>query len=128
MNCMTFGLGMSMAMPDVCMTPPFAIPAPFPNIGNNALCVPTYFTIMINCQPELNIMAMYAITNGDEAGAMGGITCGIIMGSGRCLLGSTCYFVGGGPSWRSTCPTLQNLTNAPGFTSVPSQTIKIVLR
>lgn len=128
MMCMTFGLGMSMAVPDVCMTPPLAIPAPFPNIANNAMCIPTYFTIMINCQPELNIMGMYALTSGDEAGTMGGVASGMIMGMGRSMLGSTCYFIGGGPSWRSTAPTIQNLSNAPGVTSVPSQTVKIVAR
>ena len=125
---MTFGMGMSMATPDVCMTPPFAIPAPFPNMGNNAMAVPTYFTIMINCQPELNIGGQYAMTNGDEAGTMGGVASGMIMGMGRPMMGSTCYFVGGMPSWRLTAPTMQNMSNAPGVSAVPSQTVKIVLR
>lgn len=125
---MTFGMGMSNAIPDVCKTPPFAIPAPFPNLGNNAMAIPTYFTVMINCMPELNIMSMYAITNGDEGGALGGVASQIIVGPGRAMMGSTCYFVGGGPSWRLTAPTLQNLSNAPGVSMVPSQTVKIVMR
>ncbi len=125
---MTFGMGMSMAVPDVCKTPPFAIPAPFPNIGNNALAVPAYFTIMINCMPELNLGSMYAITSGDEGGVMGGVASQIIVGPGRPVMGSTCYFVGGMPSWRLTAPTIQNLANAPGITMAPSQTVKVVLR
>ena len=125
---MTFGMGMSMATPDVCMTPPLAIPAPFPNMGNNAMAVPTYFTIMIKCMPELNIGGQYAMTNGDEAGTMGGVASGMIMGMGRPMMGSTCYFVGGMPSWRLTAPTIQNMSNAPGVSAVPSQTCKIVLR
>ena len=43
------------------------------------------------------------------------------------MLGSMIYMVGGMPSWRLTAPTLQNLTNCPGVTTVPSQTIKTVL-
>ncbi len=125
---MTFGMGMSNAVPDVCKTPPFAIPAPFPNLGNNAMSVPGYFTIMINCMPELNMASMYAVTNGDEAGAMGGVVSGIIAGPGRPMMGSTCYFVGGMPSWRLTAPTIHNMMNAPGISAVPSQTVKMVLR
>ena len=37
MFSMTCGSGMSMGRPDVCMTPPFAIPAPFPDIANNGV-------------------------------------------------------------------------------------------
>ena len=124
----TFGAGMAMAMPDVCMTPPFAIPAPFPNLGANAMAIPTCFTIMINGMPELTLAAQYAITNGDQAGAMGGVASGVIMGPGRPLMGSMVVFVCGQPSWRLLDPTIQNLTNAPGVTMVPSQTAKIVLR
>ena len=124
----TFGPGMSNAMPDVCKTPPFAIPVPYPNFGVNAMAIPGYFTIMINCMPELNITSMYAITNGDEAGAMGGVASGMIMGQGRCLLPSMAVFVAGIPVWRMTAMTIQNLSNAPGMTSVPSQTVSQVLR
>lgn len=125
---MTFGAGMAMAMPDVCKTPPFAIPAPFPNIGNNAMAVPGYFTIMINAMPELNMASMYAISNGDEGGALGGVASQIIVGPGRPVMGSMAYMVGGMPSWRMLDPTLQNIANAPGFTMAPSQTSKIVMR
>ena len=124
----TFGAGMSIATPDVCKTPPFAIPAPFPNVGNNAMAVPTYYTIMINCMPELNIGGTYAITNGDEAGTLGGVASQVVMGPGRAMMGSMTYFVAGMPSWRLTAPTLHNLTNAPGSTLVPGQTVKLVLR
>lgn len=123
-----FGGGMSNAMPDVCMTPPFAIPAPFPNIGTNAMVIPGYFTIMINGMPELNITSMYPITNGDEAGTMGGVASGMIMGTGRCLKPSMAVFIAGIPVWCVTAMTIQNLSNAPGTTMVPGQTISLVLR
>ena len=128
MMVMTFGMGMSMGMPDTCKTPPLAIPAPFPNLANNAMCIPGYFTILINAMPELNLASMYAITNGDEAGAMGGVVSQIIMGPGQTVMGSTMYFVGGMPAWRLTAPTMHNMMNAPGVTMVPSQVTVMVLR
>jgi len=124
---MTFGPGMSMGFPDVCKTPPFAIPAPFPNMGQNVMAIPMYYTVMIMGQPELNIGAMYAISLGDEAGTFGGVVSQIFLGPGRPMLGSMLYTVGGMPSWRLTAPTLQNLTNCPGFSVVPSQVTKVVL-
>ncbi len=123
----TFAGGMSMGMPDVCKTPPFAIPAPFPNMAPNAMVVPGYFTIMITCLPELNLTSQYPVTNGDEAGAMGGVISNMIVGMGRPMMGSMVYMVGGTPSWRLTAPTLHNLANAPGTTMVPGQFIKKVL-
>ena len=122
-----FGLGMSNAMPDVCITP-LAVPAPFPNIGTNAMAIPGYFTIMINCMPELNVNSMYAMTSGDELGTLGGVASGVIMGPGRCVLPSMAVFIGGAPVWRTTAMTIQNLTNAPGTTMVPSQAVKQVMR
>ncbi len=127
MMVMTFGQGMSSGTPDVCKLPPFAIPTPYPNIANNGTVVPTYFTIMLKCQPELNIMAQYAVTSGDEPGAMGGVVSQMIVGTARPLMGSIGYFVGGGPVWRLTAPTMHNLSNAPGNTVAPSQTFKTVL-
>lgn len=123
----TFGAGMSTGVPDVCKVPPFAVPTPFPNTAANAMTIPTYMTVTILTQPELNIGANYAVTNGDEAGAMGGVVSGVICGLGRPMLGSQTYFVGGMPVWRLTAPTVHNMMNCPGTTSVPSQTIKVVL-
>ena len=125
---MTFGAGMSMGVPDVCKVPPFAIPIPFPNIANNGVVIPGYFTIMILGMPELNISSQHAITNGDEAGAMGGVVSNMIIGSARPMMGSTFVFVGGSPVWRLLAPTIHNMSNAPGTTMVPSQTVKMVLR
>ena len=120
--------GTVIAFPDVCKTPPFAIPAPFPNSAMNAMVIPAYFTIMINCLPELNLGCMYATTTGDEGGALGGVASGIIKGPARPVMGSLCYFVGGMPSYRLTDPTINNLSNAIGSDMVPSQTTKQVLR
>lgn len=127
MMACTFGPGMSVGMPDVCKTPPFAIPAPFPNNAMNATAVPTYYTVMILGQPELNIGATVAVSVGDEGGAMGGVVSNVIVGPGRATMGSMTYTLGGMPSWRTMAPTMHNLMNAPGTTMVPSQTIKTIM-
>ena len=124
----TFGPGGMMAMLDVCKTPPLAIPGPFPNIGMNVTAVPAYFTVMIIGMPWLNVGTTVAISNGDEAGAMGGVVSQIIIGPGRPVVGSTIHMVGGMPSYRTLDPTLQNVANAPGVATIPSQTIVTILR
>ena len=101
---------------------------PLPNIGSNALALPGYFTILVMAMPELNMTAMYLLSSGDEAGAMGGVVSQIIVGPGRCAMPSTAVFVGGTPAWRSTAVTIQNLANCPGVTSVPSQTFYQIMR
>lgn len=128
MLSMTFGAGLSMGTPDVCKSPPLAVPIPLPNIASNGLVIPTYYTIMITGLPELNITAQHAITSGDEAGAMGGVVSNMIVGPARPIKGSTFYFVGGSPLWRLMEPTMHNMSNAPGVTMAPSQTLKVVLR
>lgn len=123
----TFATGGASAVPDVTMVPPFAIPTPFPNLGMNAMAIPTYFTIMIECKPELDITATIAVTSGDETGSMGGVASGTIVGPARAVKGSIKVFLAGKPVWRTTDPTMQNLTNAVGVTSIPSQVVKTVL-
>ena len=124
----TFGAGMAIGVPDVCKTPPFAIPVPLPNIASNAMVVPGYFTVLILGLPELNLLSMHALTSGDEAGTMGGVVSQIFSGPARAVLGSQAVFVAGVPVQRLCDPTIHNLCNCPGIVAVPSQTIKLALR
>lgn len=125
----TVGPGMSNAVPDTCLVPALVpVPTPFPNIGSNATAVPTCFTIMVQASPELTVGGQYMITNGDQPGVAGGVTSGTIMGLGKPMNGSMTVFMCGQPAWRTMDPTMQNGTNAPGSTMVPSQTTKKVLR
>ena len=75
--------GMDLAFPDVCKTPPFAIPIPLPNIALSVTAVPTVFNQFIVGMPAHNLMTMDAISNGDEAGAMGGVASQLIIGPSR---------------------------------------------
>jgi len=45
----------------------------------------------------------------------------MMMGPGRNLMGSVKVFTGGTPATTMLKPTLQNLSNAPGTSLVPSQ-------
>lgn len=76
---------------------------------------------------ETDVTAMVALSNGDEGGTMG-VASGMLMGPGRCMLGSQVVFVAGQPTWGLTATAPQNLSNVPGLTAVPSQTVKQVLR
>ena len=128
MTPQTSGIGGLVGMLDVCKTPPLAIPAPFPNMAMNAVAIPTYFTVMIQGMPWLNVGATWAVSNGDEGGTMGGVVSQIICGPGRPVIGSTSHMVGGMPSFRTLDMTLQNLANAPGSAMIPSQFIVTILR
>ena len=128
MTPMTFGAGASTGQPDTCKTPSPAgeVPVPYVNVASNSMAVPSYYTIMIQGQPELNLGGTYSATNGDEAGVGGGVASGTFSGPGKPMQGSMIYYVGGMPSWRVTATTVHNTGNSPGTSNVPSQTIKIV--
>lgn len=128
MNPQTFGPGSALAAPDVCKTPPFAIPAPFPNTAMNATTVPSQYRVMINGQPVLSVAATNPMTSGDEGGAIGGVVSQIIKGPCSVTVGSMGYIVGGAPAQRCLDPTVHNMANATGSNMVPSQTIVTVLR
>lgn len=129
---MTMGNGTSMANPDVCLTPDpvlgTPVPVVYPNVASNSTAVPNYYTIMIDGSPQLNTASMNATTSGDEAGVYGGVTSGTIMGPCRPVSGSSVNYVGGMPVWLLTKTTTQNVNNASGITSVPSQNFITVLR
>ncbi len=128
MNPQTFGVGQAMANPDVCKTPPFAIPAPFPNMSLNATAVPAQYQVMILGQPILTVASVNPMTSGDEAGTMGGVVSQVIKGPCNTVMGSLAYIVGGSPVQRCLDPTAQNGGNSVGMHQVPSQTLVTVLR
>lgn len=122
--------GQDLAPVDVCKTPapplPF-IPTPYPNMGMRNTAIPTQFTVMILSQPIHNIGTIIPLTQGDQAGALGGMTSNIIMGPSQHVKGSAALMCGGMPVTRQTDPTQQNLNNAPGITVAPGQTLAQVM-
>lgn len=120
--------GQDIGMPDVCKTPappPVGmVPIPYPNMAQLLLALPptTCFKVLISFMPTHNLGTTIPISNGDEAGVLGGVASGIIMGSARNLMGSVKVLYGGLPATRMLDPAMQNLSNVPtGRTLVPSQ-------
>jgi hypothetical protein len=78
---------------------------------------------LILMMPAHHIGTTIPMSAGDNAGCMpGGVASGIMMGPSKNLMGSIKVFTGGMPATTMLKPTLQNMTNAPGTSIVPSQT------
>lgn len=64
------GVGMFIAAPDVCATPPVGVPVPYVNVALNAMATifsPNVFTAMM---PSLTVGSLIPMTMGDEPGTM----------------------------------------------------------
>ncbi|MCA8920862.1 MAG: DUF4150 domain-containing protein, partial [Planctomycetes bacterium] len=60
-----------MGFPDVCLTPGVPpVPVPYPNLGSNAMAVPTAPNVLISGMPGQNMGSMPTLTNGDNAGCI----------------------------------------------------------
>jgi hypothetical protein len=118
--------GMDMGMPDVCKTPaaPSPLPIPYPNIAQLPAALPptTCLKVLISFMPAHHLGTSIPMSNGDEAGVLGGVVSNIFMGPARNLMGSVKVLNDGLPATRMLDPAMQNLTNVPsGRTLVPSQ-------
>lgn len=69
--------GMSMVFPDVCKTPPTAVPIPYPNIGKSSDT--SQGTTKVEADGNMVMVkgAKYMMSAGDEAGSAGGIISGV---------------------------------------------------
>ncbi len=125
--------GMNLAVPDVCKVPappaPF-VPVPFPNMAQLPMAIPPCIKVMIMAMPAHNLMSITPISNGDEAGVMGGMVSQIFIGPSKHIIGSFGVLFCGMPATKLTSPTGQNglLPNAFGMTTVPSQTKVMIMK
>ncbi|MCL4460335.1 MAG: DUF4150 domain-containing protein [Nitrospirae bacterium] len=121
--------GMALGFPDVCKTPagPVVVPVPYPNIAMGPMAVPPIPNILFGGAPAQNLMAEIPLTQGDDAGVLGGVLSSTEMGTSRCLDGASTVLLGGAPATRLTSTTLQNGVNAPGVCLVPSQVTVLLL-
>lgn len=125
--------GMSEAFPDTCLTPAPPgppVPTPYPNV---AMCMqamrPTcsLFVTIMN-MPIVHTNSMIPMTSGDEAGATGGVTSGMIKGPAKPSKGSAKVKIEGQPAVFLTCTFAHNNNNAPnGILAAPSQAVVNVL-
>jgi len=127
MFMLTMGTGMDQGFPDVCLTPATVpVPTPYPNIAMSSNTAPVVDTILINCMPVINQLSKGFVSNGDEAGTLGGVASHMIDGMTLYQKGCSAIYVGGAPAQRLTSVTAQNAigttSNAPGMCLAPSQT------
>lgn len=125
--------GQNFAMPDVCKTPappaPF-VPVPYPNIAMGMTAVPNCLKVLLVAMPAHNLLTTIPLSNGDNAGVMGGVVSQIFMGPSKHSLGSMGVMYCGLPATKLTSPTMQNgmVPNAVGMTIVPAQTKVMILK
>lgn len=121
------------AMPDVCKTPTPAgpVPIPYPNIASTNMCDPGGLVnkVLLVNMPAINLATKVMLSNGDQAGAAGGVVSNKMMGETQFMLGSMKVMVGGKPAVRLTAMTGQNGSppNSVGTVIAPSQTKVMVL-
>ncbi len=117
--------GMQIAIGDVCLTPavPSPLPVPYPNLAMLPTALPptTSLKHYISNMPAHNLGTTIPMSLGDNAGVLLGVASGTVMGPGRNTVGSVKVITGGTPATKLLSPTLQNSTNIPGMTGVPSQ-------
>jgi hypothetical protein len=125
--------GMNFAMPDVCKTPappaPF-VPVPYPNIAMGPTAIPNCIKVLIMAMPAHNLLTPIPLSNGDNAGVMGGMVSQMFMGPSKHVMGSISVLQCGLPATKLTSPTTQNgmLPNAVGMTTVPAQTKVLIMK
>ncbi|MDQ8033587.1 type VI secretion protein [Bordetella genomosp. 1] len=125
-NCQL--MGMDLAFPDVCKTPPAALmPLPYPNMALGPMAVPNAWNILFMAAPAHNMATITPITLGDIPGAAGGIISQTFMSQSRHITGAFTCIVRGTPVTRITSLALQNRCNALGMRIVPSQFKLLVL-
>ncbi len=121
---------LSLAFPDVCLTPagPAVVPVPYPNIAVSMMGIPTQFRVLHMGMPAHNMATITPMTNGDNAGVLLNPLSGMVMGPSRHQMGSTRTLVGGLPATRMLSPTGQNGASpgAFGTTLSPSQ-VKVLM-
>ncbi len=117
----TIAEGMAMGMPDVCKTPPFSEPIPYPNTAEMMMAEPAAETILVSGSPALNLNSSVEMTMGDNVGVEGGVVSSTMMEAMKFSEGSTKVMFEGSPAVRLTSPTTHNNENAIGVVMVPSQ-------
>ncbi len=112
------GVGGNLCFPDVCLTPPLAVPVPYPNMALNAMAVPFVPNVFLTFVNALNMGSIIPLTLLDQAGSMSPF-----MGPGMTTMGNPIVNMGGLPGKNLLCPASANNMIAPiGATVIPSVT------
>ncbi len=112
-------------VPDVCKTPTPAgpTPVPYPNIAQAATADPSSACskVMIDGGLALNLGSKTLLSNGDEAGTIGGVASSKFIGEAAFIQGSMKVQLQGKGAVRLGDPTTHNARNTTGMVAAPSQ-------
>ena len=120
-------MGLDLAFPDLCKTPPAMVPIPYPNVALGPTAVPNAWNILVVGGPAHNMATKTPFSNGDNAGVGTGLISNRVMSTKRDVTGSFTTLVKGTPWTRMTSVTTQNGCNTVGMRIVPSQPKVVVL-
>ncbi|NYT86493.1 PAAR-like domain-containing protein [Pollutimonas harenae] len=123
-NCQLMGL--DLAFPDICKTPPALLPIPYPNLALGPMGIPNAWNILLMGMPAHNLLTTIPLTNGDNPGLALGLISPSVMGPSRHITCVPNVLFKCIPATRLTSLAVQNRCNALGMRVVPSQ-IKVLL-
>lgn len=118
-NCQLMGL--DLAFPDICKTPPTLIPIPYPNFALGPTAIPNAWNILLLGMPAHNLLTTIPFTNGDNPGLALGLISPSVMGPSRHITCVPNVLFKCIPATRLTSLSVQNRANALGARIVPSQ-------
>lgn len=72
--------GMCVGTPDVCCTPPYAVPIPYVNIATCRMALLTESDVLVRNKPVLTEESFVPMSWGDEPGSLGGVRSGRFVG------------------------------------------------
>ena len=128
----TQSAGQCTAIPDVCKTPSPSgpTPVPYPNIGVCAQAVATALKVKIVMMPVIHNLSQIPLSNGNEAGTLGGVRSSVFKGPVTYAVGSSKVFIEGKPCEFQTAATRHNGTpfNSNGMQDIASQSKVLVAR
>jgi hypothetical protein len=114
-------MGMDLAFPDVCKTPPVLAPIPYPNMALGPTAIPNAWNILFMAMPAHNMATTTPLTLGDQPGVGMGLVSNTVMSQSRHVTGAFTVLIKGTPATRMTSITAQNRCNMVGMRIVPSQ-------
>ncbi|WP_115719795.1 DUF4150 domain-containing protein [Gallaecimonas mangrovi] len=118
---------MNLGFPDVCLTPPFALPIPYPNIALSLTHIPSQFKVIIGGGLAENLLTEGTVSLGDMTGVQTGLISHEVAGQDQPVLGSFKVLYGTAFATRLTSINIQNGINSIGISLTPAQVVTLLL-
>ncbi|MCC6522671.1 MAG: DUF4150 domain-containing protein [Polyangiaceae bacterium] len=109
--------GVSVAFPDVCLTPPANLPIPYVNVGLSKYAGATAASVFCDHQPVMKASSYFSETLGDEPGTGGGVISGRVKGKASFSNFSFDVLIEGEPTPRALDPMVHNHGSQPNAAS-----------